>query len=78
MSRDKNHSYVIRFKESEKKTIEFSSDSIRHQRNYSKTSLKRTCSKADTWLKRTKDFVSKYQFKGQSLINLTYLKRTPV
>ena len=45
---------------------------------YSKTCLKRTCSKADTCLKRTKDFAPKYQFTGQSLINLTCLKRTPV
>ena len=45
---------------------------------YSKTCLKRTCSKADTCLKRTKDFAPKLQFTGQSLINLTCLKRTKI
>ena len=53
---------------------------LRHEGHnyYSKTCLKRTCSKADTWLMRTKIFVQKYQFTGQSLIHLIFLKRTPV
>ena len=46
--------------------------------SYSKTCLKRTCSKADTCLKRTKDFAPKYQSTGQSLINITCLRRTRV
>ena len=46
--------------------------------SYGKTCLKRTCSETDTCLKRTKYFVPKYQFPGQSLINITCLKRTPV
>ena len=37
---------------------------------YSKICLKRTCSKADTCIKKTKDFTQKYQFAGQSLINI--------
>ena len=49
-----------------------------HHYVYSETCLKRTCSKADTYLKRTKYFDPKYQFTGQSLINTTCLKRTPV
>ena len=38
---------------------------------YSKTCLKRTFSKADTCLKRTKDFAPEYQITGRSLINIT-------
>ena len=41
---------------------------------YRKSCLKRTCSKAATCLHRTNDFASKYQFTGQSLINITCLK----
>ena len=43
---------------------------------YSKTCLKRTYSKADNRLKRTKTFAPKYQFTGQSVTNITCLKRT--
>ena len=45
--------------------------------SYSKTYLERKCSKANTCLKRTKDFATKYQFTDQSLINIACLKRTP-
>ena len=45
---------------------------------YSETFLKQICSKVDTCLKRTKDFAPKYQLIGQSFINITCLKLTPV
>ena len=45
---------------------------------YNEIRLKRTYSKANNCLKRTKDFAPKYQFSGQSLINLTCLKQTEV
>ena len=45
---------------------------------YSKTCLRRTCSKADICLKGTKDFAQKFQFIGQSLINLNCLKHKTV
>ena len=48
------------------------------RKRYSKTCLKRTCSKVDTCLKRTKHFAPKYQFTGQSLIKIIYIRRTPV
>ena len=44
--------------------------------NYSETCLKRTCSIADTYLKRTNESFEKFQFTDLSLINLTCLKQT--
>ena len=45
---------------------------------YSKTCIKRTCSKLDISLMQTGLFAPKYQFFGQSLITLFWLKWTPV
>ena len=44
--------------------------------SYSKICPKRTCSKRDSCLKRTKGFAPKYQFTGQNLKNITCLKGT--